>query len=110
MSDISEGQDIEKLVWEQLKTVYDPEIPINLVDLGLIHECKITPLGDGAKRVDIKMLLTAPGCPMGDVMKADIVQKVSTVPGIKEVGVEIVMEPSWNRDMMSEAAKLQLGL
>lgn len=101
-----EGADLEKLIWGQLKTIYDPEIPVNVVDLGLIYECKIT----SDKKVEIKLALTAPGCGMGDVLKADAEQKIASIPGIKEVNVEVVMEPPWTQDMMSEAAKLQLGM
>jgi probable FeS assembly SUF system protein SufT len=103
----------EKLVWDQLKTVFDPEIPVNVVDLGLIYACQITPVdgpsGAGHK-IDIKMSMTAPGCGMGDVLRADIERKLSGLPAVKEVHAEIVFEPPWNPGRMSEAAKLQLGL
>jgi probable FeS assembly SUF system protein SufT len=100
----------EKAVWDQMRTVYDPEIPVNIVDLGLIYECKAEDAPEGAKRVNIKMTMTAPGCGMGDVLKQDVERKVATAPGVKEVKVEIVFEPQWNLGMMSEAARLQLGL
>ena len=99
----------EKLVWDQLKTVYDPEIPISVADLGLIYSCITTPLEQGGKRVDIKMSMTAPGCGMGDVLKADVEGKLSRLPEVKEVQVEIVFEPPWGPERMSEAARLQLG-
>jgi probable FeS assembly SUF system protein SufT len=99
----------EKLVWDQLKTVYDPEIPISVADLGLIYSCVATPLEHGGKRVDIKMSMTAPGCGMGDVLKADVEGKLSRLPEVKEVHVEIVFEPPWGPERMSEAAKLRLG-
>jgi len=103
----------EKLVWDQLKTVFDPEIPVNVVDLGLIYACQITPVdgpaGTGHK-IDIKMSMTAPGCGMGDVLRADIERKLSGLPAVKEVHAEIVFDPPWNPGRMSEAAKLQLGL
>jgi probable FeS assembly SUF system protein SufT len=99
----------ETLVWDQLKTVYDPEIPVNIVDLGLIYSCLITPLGEGGQKIDVKMSMTAPGCGMGDVLKRDVETKVSGVPEVREVNVEIVFEPAWSPARMSEAAKLQLG-
>jgi probable FeS assembly SUF system protein SufT len=99
----------EKMVWEQLKTVYDPEIPVNIVDLGLIYGCEITPLEQGGKKIDVKMSMTAPGCGMGNVLKADVEGKLGRLPEVKEVNVEIVFEPPWNAGRMSEAAKLQLG-
>jgi probable FeS assembly SUF system protein SufT len=99
----------EKLVWDQLRTVYDPEIPVNVVDLGLIYECQIAPVAEGNK-LEIKMTMTAPGCGMADVLKADIQRKLSSLPTVKELNVEVVFEPPWNPSKMSEAAKLQLGL
>lgn len=102
--------DVEKLVWEQMKTCYDPEIPINIVDLGLVYECKLSDLADGKKRVDVKMTLTAPGCGMGEVLSRDVKEKLESVPSVKEANVEIVFDPPWSRDMMSEEAKLQTGM
>lgn len=102
--------DVEKLIWEQMKTCYDPEIPINIVDLGLVYECKLTDAADGKKRVDVKMTLTAPGCGMGEVLSRDVKEKLESVPSIKEANVEIVFDPPWNRSMMSDEAKLQLGM
>jgi probable FeS assembly SUF system protein SufT len=99
----------EKLVWDQLKTVYDPEIPISIADLGLIYSCVTTHLEHGGKRLDIKMSMTAPGCGMGDVLKADVEGKLSRLPEVKEVYVEIVFDPPWSPERMSEAARLQLG-
>lgn len=99
----------ENLVWDQLKTVYDPEIPVNIVDLGLIYACDITPLDEGGKKIDVKMSMTAPGCGMGDVLKRDVEVKVARVPEVREVTVEVVFDPPWNPSRMSEAAKLQLG-
>jgi probable FeS assembly SUF system protein SufT len=101
----------EKLVWDQLKTVYDPEIPVNIVDLGLIYSCQILPVeGGGGQKIDIKMAMTAPGCGMGDVLRADIERKLSQLPEVKEVHAQIVFDPPWNPSRMSDAAKLQLGL
>lgn len=102
--------DVEKLVWEQMKTCYDPEIPINIVDLGLVYECLLSDAGNGKKRVDVKMTLTAPGCGMGTILSADVREKIESVPLVKEAYVEIVFDPPWSRDMMSEEAKLQTGM
>jgi probable FeS assembly SUF system protein SufT len=99
----------ETLVWDQLRTVYDPEIPVNVVDLGLIYACQITPVADGNK-IDIKMTMTAPGCGMSDVLKADIQSKLSSLPTVKELNVEVVFDPPWHPGRMSEGARLQLGL
>jgi probable FeS assembly SUF system protein SufT len=99
----------EELVWEQLKTVYDPEIPVNIADLGLIYVCTALPVQGGGHRIDIKMSMTAPGCGMGNVLKADVESKLSRLPDVKEVHVEIVFDPPWGPDRMSEAARLQLG-
>jgi probable FeS assembly SUF system protein SufT len=100
----------EKMVWGQLKTIFDPEIPVNIADLGLIYECAIAPLDAGGNKIDIKMSMTAPGCGMGNVLKADVENKLGKLPDVKEVHVEIVFDPPWNISRMSEAAKLQLGL
>src|SRR5215467_8040336 len=99
----------EALVWDQLRTVYDPEIPVNVVDLGLIYACQISPIAEG-NRIDIKMTMTAPGCGMADVLKADIQRKLSSLPTIRELNVEVVFDPPWNPTRMSEGARLQLGL
>ena len=98
----------EPLVWDELKTVFDPEIPVNVVDLGLIYECKISDV-EGGKKLDVKMSMTAPGCGMGNVLKADVESKLASLPDVKEVNVEIVFDPPWSPALMSEAAKLQLG-
>ena len=102
--------DVEKLVWEQLKTCYDPEIPVNIVDLGLVYTCKLRDTEDGKKRVNVRMTLTAPGCGMGDILAADVKQKIESLPLIKEARVEMVFDPPWDRDMMSDEAKLQTGM
>jgi probable FeS assembly SUF system protein SufT len=99
----------EKLVWNQLRTVYDPEIPVNVVDLGLIYECKVSPVEDG-NRIDIKMTMTAPGCGMADVLKADIQRRLASLPTVKGLDVEVVFDPPWSPTRMTEAARLQLGL
>jgi probable FeS assembly SUF system protein SufT len=100
----------EKLVWDQLKTVFDPEIPVNVVDLGLIYSCQITPAESGGQKIEIKMAMTAPGCGMGDVLRADIERKLSQLPEVREVRAQIVFDPPWHPGRMSDAAKLQLGL
>ena len=99
----------EESVWNQLRTVYDPEIPVNIVDLGLVYSCLITEF-DGGHKVDITMSMTAPGCGMGDVLRSDIEQKLSGLPTMKEVNVEVVFDPPWTPHLMSEATRLQLGL
>lgn len=101
---------LEKLVWDQLKTVYDPEIPVNIVDLGLVYLNEVIDRGEGRFDVRIKMTLTAPGCGMGPVLAQDVQQKVGSLPGIQHVEAEIVFDPVWDRSMMTEAARLQLGL
>jgi probable FeS assembly SUF system protein SufT len=106
---VQEGIFSDQMVWDQLKTVYDPEIPVNIVDLGLVYSCLIQPLEQGANRVHIKMSMTAPGCGMGNVLKADVESKLSRLPGVKEVQVEVVFDPAWHPGLMSDAAKLQLG-
>ena len=97
-------------VIETLKTVFDPEIPVNVVDLGLIYVCEAHPLAAGGHRVEIKMSMTAPGCGMGDVLKEDACTKVRAVAGVTEVDCEIVWDPPWDASRMSEAARLQLGM
>ncbi len=103
---------LEELVWDQLRTCYDPEIPINIVELGLVYECKITPLPkpELGNRVDIKMTLTAPGCGMGESIKRDAEEKIKKLPNVIEVNVELVWEPAWDQSKMSDAAKLKLGM
>jgi probable FeS assembly SUF system protein SufT len=99
----------EKMVEDQLRTVFDPEIPVNIVDLGLIYACDITPLENGQYKIDVRMSMTAPGCGMGDILKADVEAKLSRLPSVKEVHVEVVVDPPWSPARMSDAAKLQLG-
>lgn len=107
----TDGSVDEDLVWEQLRTCYDPEIPINIVDLGLIYECNIKPLSEGkGNRVEVVMTLTAPGCGMGTFLVEDVRTKLEQVPNVTEVNVELTFDPPWNQDMMSEAARLQTGM
>jgi len=94
----------------QLKDVFDPEIPVNVVDLGLIYLCEAEPLADGTHRIDIEMSMTAPGCGMGDVLKEDARTAVQSVPGVSDVNIELVWDPPWDQDRMSDAARLQLGM
>jgi probable FeS assembly SUF system protein SufT len=101
---------LEQLVWEQLKTCYDPEIPVNIVDLGLVYLCEIQEAEGSGKTVKVKMTLTAPGCGMGPVLASDVKHKIESIPGVKLADVEVVFDPVWDRSMMSDAAKLQLGM
>ena len=101
--------DLEQQIWDQLKTCYDPEIPVNIVELGLIYDLKINDLPAG-KEVLIKMTLTAPGCGMGPVIADEVDRKVNGLGDVESVSVDLVWEPMWNRDMMSEEAQLELGM
>jgi len=104
-------EELEQEAWSQMKTCYDPEIPVNIVDLGLVYDCSLSPLpGGGGHRADIKITLTAPGCGMGPSLARDVHNKLLSIEGIDEANVEVVFEPQWNQAMMSEAAKLQLGM
>ncbi len=101
---------VEKNCWEVMKTVYDPEIPVNIVDLGLVYRCEVLPVGKGENEVQIKMTLTAPGCGMGPVIQGDVEKSIRALPGVVRVNVEVVLDPPWAREMMSEVAQVQLGL
>ena len=103
-------EQLEKQVWDSLKTCYDPEIPVNIVDLGLIYDCHLTSIGENNYKADVKMTLTAPGCGMGPVLAQDVQNKLISLEPIDEANVELVWDPPWNQGMMTEAAKLQLGL
>jgi probable FeS assembly SUF system protein SufT len=107
--DVTQEQ-IEKEIWNQLRTCYDPEIPVNVVDLGLIYDCHIEPLAANSYKVGVKMTLTAPGCGMGPVLQQDVQNKLLGLEAVDDVTVELVWDPPWNQSMLSEAAKLQLGL
>ena len=102
--------DIKGIIWEQLKTCFDPEIPVNIVDLGLVYECDVVKNEDATRTVDIKMTLTAPGCGMGEVLVQDVRDKVQIVPTVACANVELVFDPPWNHTMMSDAARLQTGM
>lgn len=101
--------DVEKLVWDQMRRCFDPEIPINVVELGLVYRCDIEAT-DSGRRVRIEMTLTAPGCGMGDILAYDVREKVRQVPTVEDVEVEIVFDPPWSYEMMSDAARLQTGM
>jgi len=105
-------EQLEKQIWDTMRTVYDPEIPVNVVDLGLIYDCQIEPIADkkDSYRVNVKMTLTAPGCGMGPTLQADVQNKLLSLEGVDEANVDLVWEPQWNHGMLTEAAKLQLGL
>lgn len=103
------GDDLEHAVWKQLKAVYDPEIPVNIVDLGLVYDCLITG-EEGKKIVEVKMTLTAPGCGMGPTIAADAQSKIMTLAGIEDAKVELVWDPAWSQDMISEEGKMKLGM
>jgi len=102
---------LEKRVWDALRSCYDPEIPVNVADLGLIYDCEVIPLGAAsAYKVEVKMTLTAPGCGMGPMIAQDVQNKILALDGVDEATVELVWDPPWNQSMMTEAARLQLGL
>jgi probable FeS assembly SUF system protein SufT len=103
-------EDVLKLVWDQLRTCYDPEIPINIVDLGLVYECTLSPVENGTRIVNVKMTLTAPGCGMGEILVDDAKDKLERIPTVREARVELVFDPPWDQSMMSEAARLQTGM
>ncbi len=101
---------IEKLVWDQLKTCFDPEIPVNIVELGLIYRCQVIPLPQGDSRVEVRFTLTAPGCGMGQVLLEDIRAKISSVQGVREVDVDLIWDPPWDQSRISHEAKIELGI
>jgi len=103
-------KDIEDVIWKQLMTCYDPEIPINIVDLGLIYRCDVTALANGQRSVSVDMTLTAPGCGMGEILVQDAQEKIAVIPTVDDVKVELVFDPPWNQSMMSDEARLQTGL
>jgi probable FeS assembly SUF system protein SufT len=100
----------EDAIWDQLRTVYDPEIPVNIVDLGLVYDCQVLKSPESGTRVEVKMTLTAPGCGMGPAIAQDARSKILTIPGVDEADVELVWDPPWNQHMISEAGKMKLGL
>ncbi|MBV9876559.1 MAG: putative Fe-S cluster assembly protein SufT [Verrucomicrobia bacterium] len=104
------GEVAEEAVWDQLRTVYDPEIPVNIVDLGLVYDCQVSNSSHGETHVDVKMTLTAPGCGMGPAIAQDARLKILAIPGVDEANVELVWDPPWSQEMISEAGKMKLGL
>jgi probable FeS assembly SUF system protein SufT len=102
--------DIQAVIWGQLKTCYDPEIPVNIVDLGLIYRCEVTSMGNGERSVSVDMTLTAPGCGMGEILVQDAMDRIGIIPTVSDVRVELVFDPPWNQSMMSDEARLQTGL
>jgi len=104
------GRPLADLVWDQLKTCYDPEIPVNIVELGLVHSAEAAPLPDGGQKVSVRFTLTAPGCGMGDVLRQDIGGRVLALPDVREADVRVQLDPPWDQSRMSDAARLQLGL
>lgn len=102
--------DIESVVWQQLRTCFDPEIPINIVELGLIYQCDVRRGSPGKRVIEVQMTLTAPGCGMGPILMEDVKEKLEIIPTVEEAHVELVFDPPWNQSMMSEAARLEAGL
>jgi probable FeS assembly SUF system protein SufT len=105
-----EPQDLRSRIQQVLKTCYDPEIPVDIVELGLVYGCDLTPMEEGGTRVEIRLTLTAPGCGMGEVLGNEVADKVLALEGVGEVNVQLVLDPPWDRSRMSEAAQLALGL
>lgn len=110
LPDDATEDDVERLLWDQMKTVYDPEIPVNIVDLGLVYRCEMRWDDQGKRVVDVDMTLTAPGCGMGDILVDDVRSKLQMVPTIDRVQVELTFDPPWNHNMMSEVARLETGM
>ena len=110
LSEDAGDDEVEKLVWEQLRTCFDPEIPVNIVELGLVYTVELGRREDGERKVDVRMTLTAPACGMGDILVDDVRSKVERIPTVAEADVELVFDPPWNQSMMSEAAKLETGM
>jgi probable FeS assembly SUF system protein SufT len=110
LPDDATDDDVEQLLWEQLKTCYDPEIPVNIVDLGLVYRCEMSTGGDGERVVFVQLTLTAPGCGMGDILVDDVRSKLELVPTVARVDVELTFDPPWNHSMMSEVARLETGM
>ena len=103
-------EDVRQLAWSQMRTCYDPEIPINIVDLGLVYDCEVQGHEDGTRSVSVKLTLTAPGCGMGEILVDDVRDKIERIPTVRGASVELTFDPPWNQSMMSEAARLQTGM
>ncbi len=110
LPDNASDDELEAVVWKQMKTCFDPEIPVNVVDLGLVYSCEINHEDSAARKVSVAMTLTAPGCGMGEFLVEDLRAKIELIPTISEVDVELVFDPPWNYDMMSDVAKLETGM
>ncbi len=110
LPDGAADDDVELIAWKQLRTCFDPEIPINIVDLGLVYRCDVSRSEDGQRRIAVEMTLTAPGCGMGEVLIDDVRSKLELIPTVSEADVELVFDPPWNQSMMSEAARLETGM
>jgi probable FeS assembly SUF system protein SufT len=104
------GQVSEEEVWNQLRQCYDPEIPVNIVDLGLVYDCRLVKKDDGGTKVEVKMTLTAPGCGMGPAIAHDAQSKILSIDGVDEADVQLVWDPPWNQNMISEAGRMKLGM
>jgi probable FeS assembly SUF system protein SufT len=104
------GQVSEEDVWNQLRQCYDPEIPVNIVDLGLVYDCRLINKPEGGTKVEVKMTLTAPGCGMGPAIAHDAQSKILSIDGVDEADVQLVWEPPWNQNMISEAGRMKLGM
>jgi probable FeS assembly SUF system protein SufT len=103
-------EDVKQLAWQQMRSCYDPEIPINIVDLGLVYDCDVRQNEDGSRSVEVKITLTAPGCGMGEILVDDVRDKLQRIPTVREALVTLTFDPPWNQSMMSEAARLQTGM
>ncbi len=97
-------------VWDAMKSCYDPEIPVNIVDLGLIYDCQKEPFPGGGSKIRVVMTLTAPGCGMSEILKSDLESRIRVLPGVREVQVDIAFDPPWDSSRLSDAARLQLGM
>jgi len=106
----AEAGELEQEVWSQLRNVYDPEIPVNIVDLGLVYDCRVVETAEGKKRAEVKMTLTAPGCGMGPTIAADAQSRIMTIEDMDDAAVELVWDPAWNQDMISIEGKMKLGM
>lgn len=110
LPDGASDEDVETLVWRQLRTCFDPEIPVNIVELGLVYSAEVSTQDDGQRKVDVTMTLTAPACGMGDILVEDVRSKIELIPTVAEADVELVFDPPWNQTMMSDVARLETGM
>jgi len=110
LGDEADDEAVEALVWKQLRTCFDPEIPVDIVELGLVYAVELVRVAEGGRRVDVRMTLTAPGCGMGEILVDDVRTKLERVPTVVEADVELVFDPPWNQTMMSDAARLETGM